>query len=220
MKSYRKGMPFLCAAALISQMALCPVLAKDNTAEIDEWFENTTVQDEAMTNSSLGFFQWMNDMEAMAVLIESQSSSMPAALKDTTKIGDPDDATSLNNLEKAVQLIAEGNNLREQDTDANDNSRNLPAFKVTGKALAQAQVEANAFAHTEEIAGLYDQTEIAMTEYPEPWTFWYDDGRKESLQNIDGEARQCYENLINPAFTIIGLGWNGPAKKRGQLLLY
>lgn len=215
MKSYRKGMPFLCAAALLSQLAVCPVFAADETVDIEEWFENTTVDEGALTNSSLGFFQWMNDQEAILTLIDSQSSSMPAAFKDTTHIGEEGDATSLSNLEKAVQMIAEGNELRSQDKDAQGNPRNLPGFKVSGKALAQAQVEANAFAATDQLADLYSETEIAMEGFPNPWTFWYDDGRAEYLKNEEGNARTCYDYLMNPQYKVMGLGWNGPAKKSG-----
>ena len=65
------------------------------------------------------------------------SESIPEEIR--TVLGDSNDATSLENMKKSLEILKEGNELR-----INDENFECGDWLITNKAMANAQVSANA----------------------------------------------------------------------------
>ena len=84
---------------------------------------------------SAGFFEWQGDNDAVNIVTGKTDPNNHYA-QSQTNLGASGDATSIDNMKKALDSIDEVNQLRKND-------ENLPAFKITDKHMAIAQVHAN-----------------------------------------------------------------------------
>lgn len=110
---------------------------------------------------SKGFFEAYGYTNALKVL--EQNSKY-------TKIGDENDATSLENFKKAISMVRTGNALRTSD----DNFKGLDLLKVNAEMFAVSQVQVNQMAKTEYgHTKLYRVSENAAVEYEDPYVGWY-----------------------------------------------
>lgn len=110
---------------------------------------------------SKGFFETYGYTNALKVL--EQNSKY-------TKIGDENDATSLENFKKAISMVRTGNALRTSD----DNFKGLDLLKVNAEMFAVSQVQVNQMAKTEYgHTKLYRVSENAAVEYEDPYVGWY-----------------------------------------------
>lgn len=110
---------------------------------------------------SKGFFETYGYTNALKVL--EQNSKY-------TKIGDENDATSLENFKKAISMVRTGNALRTSD----DNFKGLDPLKVNAEMFAVSQVQVNQMAKTEYgHTKLYRVSENAAVEYEDPYAGWY-----------------------------------------------
>ena len=112
--------------------------------------ELTNVQNK-VNSGSYGFFEW-HEENSMAISylderlsIQETDASITEEMK--TKLGQDGDATSLENMKKALELIPEGNALRASDN--HNAGENKTALKVTDYLMAVAQVQTNASASTQ-----------------------------------------------------------------------
>ena len=110
---------------------------------------------------SKGFFETYGYTNALKVL--EQNSKY-------TKIGDENDATSLENFKKAISMVRTGNALRTSD----NNFKGLDSLKVNAEMFAISQVQVNQMAKTEYgHTKLYRVSENAAVEYEDPYIGWY-----------------------------------------------
>lgn len=110
---------------------------------------------------SKGFFETYGYTNALKVL--EQNSKY-------TKIGDENDATSLENFKKAISMVRTGNELRTSD----DNFKGLDSLKVNAEMFAVSQVQVNQMAKTEYgHTKLYRVGENAAVEYEDSYVGWY-----------------------------------------------
>lgn len=110
---------------------------------------------------SKGFFETYGYTNALKVL--EQNSKY-------TKIGDENDATSLENFKKAISMVRTGNALRTSD----DNFKGLDLLKVNAEMFAVSQAQVNQMAKTEYgHTKLYRVSENAAVEYEDPYVGWY-----------------------------------------------
>lgn len=118
---------------------LATVKAQEATANAALEASKTPAKAE-IAKGSKGFFEAMGSTRALEVLKTTATASDGTPMTQPTKMGQEGDATTLENMLKAIAYIKEGNALRV----AGDN--NLPsvqALKVTDELMAVAQLNAN-----------------------------------------------------------------------------
>ena len=106
--------------------------------------------DEEIASGVLGFYRSQYDVNeygekvytsdvarAIDIINYYSSESVPEEIR--TVLGDSNDATSLENMKKSLEILKEGNSLR-----VNDENFDCSDWLVTNKAMANAQVSANA----------------------------------------------------------------------------
>lgn len=110
------------------------ISAQEKTvADLKEQAENMEAQ---IQKGSLGFFESMGYEDAVEIINEGIHKH------GSTNLGDPDDATSLENMKATLEFIKECNALRQQN--------GLNELLVSGQLMAIAQVQAN---HTSNALG-------------------------------------------------------------------
>ena len=110
---------------------------------------------------SKGFFETYGYTNALKVLEQNS---------EYTKIGEENDATSLENFKKAISMVRTGNALRTSD----DNFKGLDPLKVNAEMFAVSQVQVNQMVKTEYgHTKLYRVSENAAVEYEDPYVGWY-----------------------------------------------
>ena len=88
---------------------------------------------------SKGFFQENKSSKALAQL-NTDFVVNGKKITSYTTIGNPQDATSLENMKLALETMKEGNDLRVK---GDNNFAAMPALKVTDELMAIAQINAN-----------------------------------------------------------------------------
>lgn len=152
----------------------------------------------AYNEGSLSFFNYLatnhNNLDAQQaaeILADSQ-------LKEYTHIGDSKDATSLENMSKALSYLEECNKIRLKE--------NLNPLQVTSRLMAIAQKQVNYAAVTEKHAPNYYNVGENLSWQKEPYIGWYYEP-KDIIEN-GGSASKFgnYENIINPNYEVTGFG--------------
>ena len=205
------------------------ISAQEQTvADLKAQAENMEAQ---IQKGSLGFFESMGYDDAVEIINEGIHKH------GSTNLGDPDDATSLENMKATLEFIKECNALRQQN--------GLNELLVSGQLMAIAQVQLN---HTNaqdnlDHSHLYNVGENLAWGYKDesPFNGWYTDEKKVSdwlnnhgmswndIQSNDELKDQIanelglpsgdwvqvghYNNIMNgdylgTGFAICGTGWN------------
>lgn len=133
-----------------------------------------------------------------------------------TKKGDPDDATSLDNVKASFQWIRKCNELRA--------SEGVGTLKVSDIMMAASESDTNwsdsHIAHAEQ----FDVGENLAWGYRDPFSGWYT-REKQSYLNHDGGQTGHYLNIIMPSYGVTGFsictrGGNGYGVTHGQTFDY
>ncbi|MBQ6223392.1 MAG: InlB B-repeat-containing protein, partial [Solobacterium sp.] len=174
--------------------------------EIDAAQQRVNDLQDQVNEGILGFYRQNGTYDEIFAMINEGNV---LAGQQITQIGNPADATSIDNVLTALDLIAEGNTLRAGDEhrlanhDGNDD-----ALKVTDYMMALAQIQTNYIAviNFNHWHGLkesryfyYTGENIAWGSYPEydPFSGWY---TKEKADYEAGDLSEAghYLNLVNP----------------------
>lgn len=179
----------------------------------------------AKAKGSVGFFEWLGDTDAEKVFSSSQVASGTGTDADGktfasyTHIGQDGDATSLDNLKAAVELIQRGNELRTSDP----NFTGLDPLYVTNELMAIAEMNANwsaraffyhpmAFGQdSDELlsqassSDYYAYGENLAAGYANPFDGWYWAEKAEFEANGSSGSTGHYENIVYDGFDMTGL---------------
>ena len=190
-------------------------------------FDNSGVDKDALAKGSLGFFQYDNDADAVAVLTDANLtgtfSSTGKPFISYTRLGQEGDATSLSNMKKALELIPKGNALRTSD----NNFPGLKPFNVSGQMMAVSQVNANWSASTKTYGhatkygekwvsaskgGSWSQGEIIAWGGSNPYDGWYTEEKKfyDDAKRTGGKPAGKtghYLHLVD-SYVSTGVGYN------------
>ena len=190
-------------------------------------FDNSGVDKDALAKGSLGFFQYDNDADAVAVLTDANLtgtfSSTGKSFISYTRLGQEGDATSLSNMKKALELIPKGNALRTSD----NNFPGLKPFNVSGQMMAVSQVNANWSASTKTYGhatkygekwvsaskgGSWSQGEIIAWGGSNPYDGWYTEEKKfyDDAKRTGGKPAGKtghYLHLVD-SYVSTGVGYN------------
>lgn len=164
-----------------------------NTGSTSNENTNTSTGVTKANTGSLGFFQTVGATEAAAILQDNTDIS------SYTHIGAAKDATSLENMKKAIDFIDECNTLRAK--------HGLSALKVTDTMMAVSQVQCNASASTMNHTQEYNVGENLAWGYRDPFNGWYTEEKKE----YDAGSRSGvghYLNIINSDYAVTGFAMN------------
>ena len=175
---------------------------------------------EQIAEGILGFYRESGTYDEIKTMIDKGNE---AAGRTVTDIGNPKDATSIENVLSALDLIIEGNTLRKNDEhrQANPDGQS-DVLKVTDYTMALAQIQTNRTAYVWEHwrglkeAGYFYYTgeniaQASNTSY-DPFNAWYtrekavydayladhpDASAEEIEQNASGQVGH-YMNIVNP----------------------
>ena len=152
-------------------------------AAYDSAFEQAAIQ---AAKGSFGFFEYVGATDALSVLTDSTYASY-------TVQGDPEDATSLDNMRNTIQWIRECNRLRV--------SRDQGVLTVNDTLMAMAQADANYSDVNIGHAQQFNVGENLAWNYSNPFNGWYD----REKQVFDGYVESGdYPNLKQYEFNAYG----------------
>ena len=154
--------------------------------------------------SSLGFFK-DNDAKT-GYEDETVYEYMKKYLSDSkTKLGDPQDATNLDQMLKALDVIDQGNAIRK--------SLGLPEFEVNDYLMAAAQLAANkgeipAYYGDDDFSGPFVLQTIAKS-YKNPYDGWYTEEKKYVDAGTCAAHDNCdsYYIFTDEGVTVTGMGY-------------
>ena len=171
---------------------------------------------EQWAKGSKGFFEKMKSDKALAQLesnFKAKGDTNP--ISSYTEIGNPEDATSLENMKLAIETMKEGNDLRVK---GDNNFPSMPALKITDELMAIAQVNANYSAvfsrgHSDNSGpALYAAGENLSWGGGSPYTrsssSWYTSEKAIYDNNPSASFGQVghYLNIMNKTFLFTGFG--------------
>ena len=141
----------------------------------------------AESKGSVGFFESRGSTDAIDIINEgislAEAGSNGADPKGVTKVGEKDDATTLDNMRKAIEFIKEGNELRAADPNRHNADGTTidgvpDVLVVSDRLMAIAQVRIN----MSQITGNHWKTfygrevgENISFGYPDPFDGWHDE---------------------------------------------
>ena len=144
---------------------------------------------------SLGFFEEMGATEAVNVLKNS-------SYRAYTEAGAVNDATSLDNMKAALDMIDNCNLIRA--------NLGLSPLTVTDYMMAVAQSNANASAYILTSTRQYNVAENVAWASSDPFRVWYVNEKKlYDKGNTDFQSTGHYQNIVNNSFTMTGYAVNG-----------
>ena len=171
--------------------------------------------DKQIAKGSLGFFESRGSTEAVKVLTDKSAN----ANLDAVKLGQAGDATSLENMKKALEWVHTTNDYRAK--------HNLPALSINDTLMAMAQANADWSSTNYGHAKIFNVSENLAWGYANPVDPWYAEKsiydaavkKDPSIANMSAyELSQKdpslylqvghYLNIINPEWTITGVGTN------------
>ena len=210
---------------------------------LDKAQEELNAAREKVASGSLGFFQYLagegsgSASEAVMILTARDKSEVKGLGNESnwtaqsweqftsyTKIGDENDATSLENMRRAIAFIRECNELRMADA----NFPGLGALVVNDAMMAIAQLNANwatynpdgtynshskVFNAGENLAWYY----LDVPGMTDPFQGWYYEEKKD-FDNKTGGVTGHYENIVNGSYSATGFGVN-LSEKSGDIRL-
>ena len=143
---------------------------------------------------SLGFFEEMGSTEAVNVLKNS-------SYRAYTEIGAKNDATSLDNMKAALDMIDDCNLIRA--------NLGLSPLTVTDYMMAVAQSNANASAYILTSTQQYNVAENVAWASSDPFRVWYvNEKRLYDTGTTDFQKTGHYQNIVNTSFTVTGYAVN------------
>lgn len=156
---------------------------------------NAFVEARHKSDGSLGFFKYVGANDAITVLNAKNNIS------GYTHMGASNDATSLDNMKKALDYIDECNNLRAR--------HGLSALKVSDYMMAVSQVQCNASSSTMNHTRQYSVGENLAWGYRDPFDGWY----TEEKSSYDAGERNYYRighylNIIDSDYISTGFAMN------------
>lgn len=171
--------------------------------------------DKQIAKGSLGFFESRGSTEAVKVLTDKSAN----ANLDAVKLGQAGDATSLENMKKALEWVHTTNDYRAK--------HNLPALSINDTLMAMAQANADWSSTNYGHAKIFNVSENLAWGYANPVDPWYaekniyDAAVKKDPSIASMSAYELsqkdpslylqvghYLNIINPEWTITGVGTN------------
>ena len=169
--------------------------------------------DKQIAKGSLGFFESRGSTEAVKVLTDKTVN----ANLDAIKLGQAGDATSLENMKKALEWVHTTNDYRAK--------HNLPALSINDTLMAMAQADADWSSINYGHAMIFNVGENLAWGYDNPVEPWYAEKsiydaavkKDPSIANMSAyELSQKnpslyhqvghYLNIIDPEWTITGVG--------------
>lgn len=175
--------------------------AKKNLADFEAKYATELAR---LNQGSKGYFDSVGCSNlANAVLIEGK-------LAPYTKVGQTDDATSLENMQASIAYMKECNEIRKKE--------GLSELKVSMTLMAIAQVNADHAKSNMEHAGVYATGENLAWGYGNantagsPFRGWYDQEKTEYLAgNHKFSDVGHYKNIVEKRYTVTGfaVGTNG-----------
>ena len=118
------------------------------------------------------------------------------AISSYTKIGNEDDATSLENMKLALEFIKKCNDLRVEN--------GLEPLKVSDEMMAISQVQANWSAFNRTHSRTYYVGENLAWGYQDPFDVWYN-YEKKVYEETGSESRTGhYRNIVNKKWAMTG----------------
>lgn len=204
------------AGALVEQKQTELDNAKKSVDEISKQLEtakqNVTLKEAELVKAqevvglgSYGYFQSRNSTDALSILtgkdIKSSylKNSAPDGYLEYTKLGDSDDATSLDNMKQSIAWIKKCNSIRAAE--------GLAACTVNDTVMAMAQTNANYSATIRTHSKYYNIAENLAWGYAvvpgetgrkDPFAGWYDDEKVYYNNNVgsyDGAASMSAYDL-------------------------
>ena len=150
---------------------------------------------EKAERGSLGFFEEMGASEAVNVLKNS-------SYRAYTEIGAKNDATSLDNMKAALDMIDDCNRIRA--------NLGIEPLTVTDYMMAVAQSNANASAYILSSTKQYNVAENVAWASSDPFRVWYVNEKKlYDSGTTDFQHTGHYQNIVNGSFTVTGYAVNG-----------
>ncbi|MBR5372220.1 MAG: hypothetical protein IK130_08395 [Oscillospiraceae bacterium] len=141
---------------------------------------------------TLGFFEYVGAEAAVEVLKNAEHAS-------STQIGDPNDATSLDNMRATFPHLRTCNILRD-DAEVSD-------LRITDRLMAIAESNLNWTDEHLESSGQFDVEENFAAGYENPYYIWYDKER-------DSEGEH-YRRVVGDSYALTGFAYC-TAKRSGQ----
>ena len=149
---------------------------------------------EQAEKGSLGFFEEMGASEAVNVLKN-------ASYRAYTEIGAKNDATSLDNMKAALDMIDDCNLIRA--------NLGIEPLTVTDYMMAVAQSNANASAYILSSTKQYNVAENVAWASSDPFRVWYVNEKKlYDAGTTDFQYTGHYQNIVNNSFTVTGYAVN------------
>lgn len=133
---------------------------------------------------TLGFFGYNGSESAVDVLKNAKYAS-------STKIGAPNDATSLENMNQVFSHLKNCNIVRD--------GMDVGKLKVTDRLMAIAESNLNWTDEHMESSGQFEETEIYVFDSSNPYQTWYDDEKEE-----EGEH---YKIVLNENYKLTGFAY-------------
>ena len=171
--------------------------------------------DKQIAKGSVGFFESRGSTEAVRTLTDKSAN----ANLDAVKLGQAGDATSLENMKKALEWVHTTNDYRAK--------HNLPALSVNDTLMAMAQADADWSSINYGHAKIFNVGENLAWGYANPVDPWYAEKniydaavkKDPSIASMSAYElsqkdpvlyRQVghYLNIIDPEWTITGVGTN------------
>ena len=155
----------------------------------------------AKSQGSVGFFSSIGDTAAVDLF---SSSDYANGLK-YTNIGAEGDATSLDNMKKALEYIAECNDiLVNVQKKTLDKDADLQEFSITSYLMAASQINANYINYNGSSSRENSYNENIANEVNDPYDSWYYDELKiwnQRVEDADGDTyhadRSGLDDLLN-----------------------
>ncbi|GEM_PF-5900898 len=190
------------------------IYAEGNAEEIAAAEQAVAEAEAAYKKGSLGFFEWHNDSGSQAVtIINDRLASQANDDWGNTELGADNDATSLTNLERAINMVRTGNELRASDEhNSGDNKKPL---KITDTMMAIAEVQCNASAAKQGHSQFYEVGENISWGSTNGYDGWYGTEKKvydwflanpdKSISNA-ADKQECQQALGLPSVNHVQTG--------------
>lgn len=143
---------------------------------------------------TLGWFQSRGSTKAVKILTDPKTTMYV----DAIKIGDPEDATSLENMKASLSYIRQCNELRAK--------HGLPPLKIDDTRMAQAEANADWSRHHESHSGQFTSGENLSWNYDkDPFKGWYYEEKAEfDSGNHNFNDTGHYQNIVDPMYKTTG----------------
>ena len=157
-----------------------------------------------INKGSLGYFDSVGCLDLASIVLVN------GKLASNTKIGQKDDATSLENMQASIAYMKECNEIRRKE--------DLSELKVSMTLMAIAQANANYAKYNMDHSGEYVTSENLAWGYGNantagsPFRGWYDQEKAEYLAgNHKFSDIGHYKNIVEKQYTVTGfaIGTNG-----------